>query len=42
MLNVQMLKVQAALRVQYDTEDPGIRRGGSPVIRLAPVGRPLW
>jgi hypothetical protein len=41
-LHFEMLKVQAALRVQYDTDNPGIRRGASPVIRLAPVGRPLW
>jgi len=30
----------AALVVQYSTDDPSIRRGVSPVIRLAPVGRP--
>ena len=35
----RMQAANAGLRLQYDDEDSGIRRGGSPVIRLAPFGR---
>lgn len=41
-LHFEMQRAQAALRFQYDDEDAGTRRGGSPIIRLAAVGRPLW
>jgi hypothetical protein len=41
-LHFDMLRVQASLRFQYDTDDVATRRGGSPIIRLGAVGRPLW
>ena len=34
-------QAEGQMRLQYDDESPQIRRGGSPVVRLAPVGRPL-
>ena len=33
---------KSAMRLQYSKDSPSRRRGGSPVNRLAPVGRPLW
>lgn len=41
-LHFEMQRVTSALRFQYDDEAAGIRRSGSPVIRLSAVGRPLW
>lgn len=32
----------ARMKIQYSDEDAGIKRGASPIIRLAPVGRPIW
>jgi len=32
----------ANLKIQYTSDPASIRRGGSPVIRLAPVGRPVF
>lgn len=37
-----MMAAKGAFRIQYTTDGPGTRRGGSPVLRLAPVGRPVW
>jgi len=33
---------EAALKLQYSDSSIGLRRGGEPVIWLAPVGRPRW
>ena len=31
-----------SLRLQYSDEDPNIRRGAVPVVRLAPIDRPMY
>jgi hypothetical protein len=41
-LAFELRGAEARLRFQYDDEAATVRRGGSPVIRLAPTGRPLW
>ena len=35
-------RAKASLKLTYPDDTLGIRRGASPVIRLAPVGRPSW
>ena len=35
-------RAEAALRLQYSDDDPGVRRAAASVIRLAPIGRPRW
>lgn len=37
-----MVAARGAFRVQYTTDGPGVRRGGSSCLRLAPAGRPIW
>lgn len=41
-LHFEVERARAGLRLRYDDESPAIRRGASPVIRLAPTGRPTW
>lgn len=35
-------KAAAAVKLTYDDDTTGLRRGASPIVRLAPVGRPSW
>lgn len=35
-------RAEAAMRFRYSSEDSSTRKGGSPLIRLCPVGRPSW
>ncbi len=37
-----MVAARSEMRVQYSSDSPGVRRAGSPVIRLSPAGRPSW
>jgi len=41
-LAFELRSAEARLRFNYDHESPTQRRGGAPVIRLSPTGRPLW
>lgn len=41
-LHFDMQRAEARLRFQYSDEDAKTRRTGSPVTRLAPVGRSAW
>lgn len=41
-LHFEMQRVESRLRFQYDDDAATKRRGGSPIIRLGAVGRPLW
>jgi len=41
-LAYEQTRVEARFRVERDEEGPEVRRPGSPMIRLAPVGRPPW
>lgn len=41
-LAFDLQRAMSAFRIQYDDDAPGTRRGGSPVTRLCPVGRPMW
>ena len=35
-------RAEAQMRLQFSEDDADTRRGGAPVIRLAPAGRPRW
>lgn len=41
-LYFELQRVEARFRIQYSTDNADTRQGGSPVIRLASAGRPVW
>jgi len=41
-ISFEMRAAQARLRLQYSDDPATRRRGGSPIIRLSPPGRPTW
>jgi len=41
-LHYRLRQAERGMKVRYDDDDVSIRHGMAPIIRLAPVGRPVW